>query len=252
MSSPVVVTGGASGIGRATCVALAETGRAVGVWDLDRDGARAVADECAGQYDVVTDATAIDVSDRAAVEAAAGPAIEALGGVGGVVHAAGIVRPAIDDVIDDGWDDVLEVNLSAAGYLVRAFLPALRSAGTSASVVGIASIEALVGHGNIPSYTASKHGLLGLARSLAHRLGPEGIRVNVVCPGYISTGMTAAILADEATRREWESRVPLRRIAEAEEVGRVVRFLLSDDASYITGAAIVVDGGLTAAGGQPA
>jgi NAD(P)-dependent dehydrogenase (short-subunit alcohol dehydrogenase family) len=250
VSTPVVVTGGASGIGRATCFALAEAGRGVGVWDLDGDGARAVADDLAARHGVTAHATAIDVGDRAAVEAAVVPTVAALGDVGGLVHAAGIVRPALDELIDPEWDDVLRVNLTAAAHLVRAFLPSLRAAG-NASVVGIASIEALVGHGGIPSYTASKHGLLGLARSLAHRLGPEGIRVNVVCPGYIATAMTAPILADEVTLKEWTGRVPLQRIAQPEEVGRAVRFLLSDDASYVTGTALVVDGGLMATGGQP-
>jgi NAD(P)-dependent dehydrogenase (short-subunit alcohol dehydrogenase family) len=251
MSTPVVVTGGASGIGRATCFALAEAGRGVGVWDLDGDGAATVAKECADKHGVAAHATAIDVGDRAAIDAAVEPTLAALGSVGGLVHAAGIVRPAIDDIIDvDTWDDVINVDLSAAAFLVRAFLPAFREAG-NAAFVGIASIEGLVGHGGIPSYTVSKHGLVGLAKSFAHRLGPEGIRANVVCPGYISTAMTAPVLADAATRKEWENRVPLGRIAEPEEIGRVVRFLLSDDASYVTGTAIVVDGGLTGSGGQP-
>lgn len=251
MTTPVVVTGGASGIGRATCFALAEAGRGVGVWDLDGDGASAVAKDCADKHGVVAHATAIDVGDRAAIDAEAGPTIEALGGVGGLVHAAGIVRPALDDVIDvDTWDEVINVDLSAAAFLVRAFLPAFRTAG-NAGFVGIASIEGLIGHGGIPSYTAAKHGLVGLARSFAHRLGPEGIRANVVCPGYIHTAMTDPILSVEGTRKAWEARVPLRRIAQPEEIGRVVRFLLSDDASYISGAAIVVDGGLTGSGAQP-
>jgi NAD(P)-dependent dehydrogenase (short-subunit alcohol dehydrogenase family) len=114
------------------------------------------------------------------------------------------------------------------------------------AIVGIASVEALIGNGMIPAYCASKAGLLGLTRSLAHRLGLEGIRVNAVCPGAVDTPMLAPVLAIEEARKELTKRIPLRRVAEPADIARVVRFLLSDDAAYVHGAAIVVDGGMTA------
>jgi len=250
-STPVVVTGGASGIGRACALAVAEAGRPIAVWDVDETGASKTAAECGERYDVATFAAAVDVRDRGAIEATAATTVAALGPIGGLVHAAGIVRVALEDVVDsDTWDDVLTVNLRAHADIVRALLPSLRAAGPGSAVVGIASIEGIIGHGAIPSYTASKHGLIGLTRSLAHRLGPEGIRANAVLPGFVDTPMLAPTIADPTTRQALEDSVPLRRLARPEDIGRVVRFLLSDDAAYVHGAAIVVDGGMTAVGGQ--
>jgi NAD(P)-dependent dehydrogenase (short-subunit alcohol dehydrogenase family) len=135
--------------------------------------------------------------------------------------------------------------------LVRELLPALRDANPGSAIVGISSIEGLIGHGNIPAYTASKHALIGLTRSLAARLGGEGIRINAVCPGYIATPMFLPIVeGNPEARAGFERKVPLGRLGDPEEIGRLVRFLLSDDASYVHGAAMVVDGGVTAVGGQ--
>jgi NAD(P)-dependent dehydrogenase (short-subunit alcohol dehydrogenase family) len=250
----VVVTGGASGIGRASALALAEVGRAVSIWDVAEDGAAKVAAECAERYGVTSHGLGVDVRDRAAVDAAATAAEEALaeaGGIGGFVHCAGIVRPDLTDEIGtDTWDDVLTVNLRAQVDIVRALLPALRAAMPGSAIVGIASIEALIAEGSIPSYVASKHGVLGLTRALAHRFGPEGIRVNCVCPGYVETPMLAGALSIEGYREKTEARVPMRRLAEPDDIARAVRFLLSDEASYISGIPLTVDGGVTAGGGQ--
>jgi NAD(P)-dependent dehydrogenase (short-subunit alcohol dehydrogenase family) len=216
---------------------------------MNGEGAQQTVADCVKRFDATAYAVELDVRDRAAIPTAIEQTIEALGSIGGLVHAAGIVRVASDDIMDtDTWDDVLAVNLRAEGDIVRLLLPAFRSAGAGAAIVGIASIEGLVGHGAIPSYTASKHGLIGLTRSFAHRLGPEGIRVNAVCPGYVETPMLAPTLT--SSRQRMEDAVPLRRLAQPADIARVVRFLLSDEASYIHGAAIVVDGGMTAAGGQ--
>jgi NAD(P)-dependent dehydrogenase (short-subunit alcohol dehydrogenase family) len=145
---------------------------------------------------------------------------------------------------------VLATHLRAYAFVARSVLPELRRAGPCAAIVGISSIEGLVGHGFIPSYTAAKHGMIGLTRSLAHRIGPEGIRVNAVCPGYIDTPMLAPTIQTPEARAGFETRVPLGRLGEPAEIARVVRFLLSNEASYLHGAAVVVDGGVTATGGQ--
>jgi len=240
-STPVVVTGGGSGIGRATCLALAEVGLAVAVWDVNGDGAKETAAMC-----VEALALEVDVRDQAAVEQAASASAEALGGIGGLVHAAGVAGPMPVDFIDDEtWDAVLDVNLRAEAFLVRALLPWLKESEGSA-VVGISSVEAIVGNGMIPAYCASKAGLLGLTRSLAHRLAVDGIRINAICPGAIDTPMLAPILAMEEARARLEERIPLSRVAQPAEIGRVARFLLSNEASYLHGAAVVVDGGFTA------
>jgi NAD(P)-dependent dehydrogenase (short-subunit alcohol dehydrogenase family) len=246
----VVVTGGASGIGKACALALASVGRPVAVWDVDAEGAASTATEC-DALGVASHVAHVDVREPSAIRDAVEPTRAALGTVGGLVHAAGMVRPALDDVIDaDTWNFVLDVNLRAHGLIVSALLPALRAANPGSAVVGISSIEGLIGHGGIPSYVASKHGLIGLTRSLAHRLGLEGIRANAVCPGYISTPMLEPAIPSPEARAQLESSVPLGRLGAADEIGRVVRFLCSDEASYVTGAAIVVDGGVTAVGGQ--
>jgi NAD(P)-dependent dehydrogenase (short-subunit alcohol dehydrogenase family) len=250
-ASGVVVTGAASGIGRACARALAAVGRPVAAWDIDGAGAEATAKSIADDFGVATHSVALDVQDRAAINAAVAPTVEALGSVGGLVHAAGIVRPALEGIVDtDTWDDVLTVNLRAHGDIVNALLPALRASGSGAAVVGIASIEGLIGHGAIPSYVASKHGLIGLTRSLAHRLGGEGIRANAVCPGYIETPMLMPAIPSDAARASFESKIPLGRLGQPDDIARVVRFLLSDEAAYVNGAAIVVDAGFTAIGGQ--
>ena len=145
---------------------------------------------------------------------------------------------------------MLATHLRAYVFGVRAVLPELRAAGPGSAVVGIASIEGLIGHGAIPSYTAAKHGIVGLTRSFAHRLGPEGLRVNAVCPGYIQTPMLAPAIADPEARTHLEASIPLGRLGVPADIARVVRFLLSEQSSYMNGAAVVVDGGVTATGGQ--
>jgi NAD(P)-dependent dehydrogenase (short-subunit alcohol dehydrogenase family) len=246
----VVVTGGGSGIGRACCLALAAVGRPVAAWDVNGDGAADTARQCEALGASSSSAT-VDVTDAGAVAAAAATATASLGSVGGLVHAAGIVRAALDDVVDLAtWDDVLAVNLRAEAVLVSALLPALREANPGSAIVGISSIEGLIGHGFIPSYVSSKHALIGLTRSLAHRLGPDRIRANAVCPGYIDTPMLGPTIATPDARASFERKVPLGRLGEPADIARAVRFLLSDEAAYLNGAVIVVDGGVTAVGGQ--
>ncbi|NEW38015.1 SDR family oxidoreductase [Nocardia cyriacigeorgica] len=247
----VVVTGGASGIGRAIALALAEVGRPVSVWDIDSDGARATAEECATEYGVTTHSVGIDLRQRAAIRTAAPTAVAALGTVGGIVHAAGIVGADLTDALStDTWDDVLAVNLRSQLDLIKELLPALRAAGPGSAIVGISSVEGLIGNGNITAYTASKHGVVGLTRSLAHKLGPEGIRINAVCPGYIETPIIAETLKIAGAREQMSHRAPMQRLGEPAEVAATTRFLLSTQASFVTGVALPVDGGWTAAGGH--
>jgi NAD(P)-dependent dehydrogenase (short-subunit alcohol dehydrogenase family) len=245
-TTPVVVTGGASGIGRACADALAAVGRPIAVWDRNGDGARAVATELAGTYGVTTTASALDVTDAAALDGAVAETQHALGRIGALVHAAGIVVPQpVGSIAWSDWDATLAVNLTAEARIVQALLGDLTSQAGSA-VVGIASIEALVGHGAIPAYCASKAALVGLTRSLAMELGPKGVRVNAVCPGYIDTPMLAPTLAIDGVRDHFASSGVLGRIGAPADIGRVVRFLLSDEASFVTGVALAVDGGVTA------
>jgi NAD(P)-dependent dehydrogenase (short-subunit alcohol dehydrogenase family) len=141
---------------------------------------------------------------------------------------------------------VLDVNLTAYAQITQILMPDLLEAMPGSAVVGIASIDALVGHPVVPAYCASKAGLVGLTRSMAAALGPQGLRVNAVCPGYIDTPMIAEGLAIPELRETFAAKSALKRLGEPEDIARVVRFLLSPDAGFVAGQAIVADGGVTA------
>jgi NAD(P)-dependent dehydrogenase (short-subunit alcohol dehydrogenase family) len=239
----VIVTGGASGIGRASAEALAEAGRPVALWDLDGAGAERAAREIAARCGVKTAGARVDVRDHAAYPALIASARESLGSIGGVVHAAGVVRgEPIDALEPAGWSAVIDVNLSAIALLTSALIPELRRHPGS-SIVGIASINGIVGHEFIPAYSAAKAGLMGLIRSIADRLARDGIRANSICPGYIETPMLAPTASTADGLKAFLRKTPLGRLGQPLEIGRAVRFLMSDDASFITATELVVDGG---------
>ena len=234
-------------MGRACALACAEAGRPVAAWDLNGDGARATAKE-AEQLGVAAVGRELDVTDSSSFADAIAEARDTLGPIGGLVHAAGVgVAVPVPFIDEDAWDAVLDVNLRAEAMLVKELLPSLREAGAGAAIVGIASVEALSGNGMLPAYCSSKSGLLGLTRSMAHAFAAEGIRVNAVCPGAVDTPMLAPLLDVPGGRERLEERIPMHRIAAPTEIAKVVRFLLSDEASYVTGTYVVVDGGMTAA-----
>ena len=243
ITTGVVVTGGASGIGKASAEALAFAGRPIAIWDRNEQGAK----EVASSLDVTSIGIGVDVRDPAAVEDAVRQTRAALPSIGGLVHAAGIVVPEPIGTIDwDKWQAVLDINLTAHARITQLLLEDFR-ANPGSAIVGIASIEGVIGHGAIPSYCSSKSGLIGLTRSMAHALGPEGIRANAVCPGYIETPMLSPTFAAAPGVREgYEAGSVLGRLGQPEDIGRTVRFLLSADAAFITGQAIIVDGGVTA------
>ena len=236
------MTGAASGIGRASAEALVADGRKVLLWDIAPDVA-SVADGLGMPGAVV------DVCDADAMRAAVEAAVEVLDGVDGLVHAAGrVATEPVGAYTEESWDAVLDVNLRAQALLVQMLLPHLEQSakdGAGPAIVGISSIEGLAANPWIPAYCASKAGLLGMTRSMAAQLGPLGIRINAVCPGFIETPMLQMGLDIAEVRAGFEQAAPLGRIGQPREIGDAVAFLMSPKASFITGTYLVVDGGVT-------
>lgn len=238
----VIITGGASGLGRASAHALAAVGRPVAIWDINESRALAAADEVRSQCGVAAIGLGLDIGEPAGYAAAIEKSRQALGSVGGLVHAAGIVdNGSLEGVTPQNWDHGINIHLRPVVLLVQALYADLK-ANPGSAVVAFASINATLGNHINPIYTAAKGGVLSLVRSLADRLGDDGIRINSLSPGQIITPMLQPAV-DALPKGAFEKRILLGRLGAPAEIGRVVRFLLSDEASYITAAEIVVDGG---------
>lgn len=240
--TPVVITGGASGIGLASARALAAVGRSVALWDINAAGAQQLAAEIAAECGVKAIGLAADLRDPQAVGPAALATRAALGPVGGIVHAAGTaVQTGIMGASPDQFDAGMGLHVRAVLLLAQAFADDLK-ANPGSAIVAIASINAWFGNGMIPIYTAAKGAVISLVRSMADELARDGIRINALSPGMIDT----PILGDmrEGMMQAFGPRAFAGRFGQPEEIGRVVRFLLSNEASYITAAEIVVDGGI--------
>ena len=250
MTARALVTGAASGIGRATATLLAERGAAVACVDVDAAGLAETADAIVAAGGKGVPLTA-DVTDLAAVEAAVASAVAELGGVDAVANIAGVgdFTGDVTEIALDEWARVLGVNLTGAFHISRATIPHLRAAGGGA-IVNVASQFGLVGCLASPAYCASKAGLIGLTRAMAIDHTCEGIRVNCVCPGPIDTPMLAWTAATpELTARErarTQGRNRAGRSGRPEEIAATIAFLLSDEVGFMSGSIVPVDGGWTA------
>jgi NAD(P)-dependent dehydrogenase (short-subunit alcohol dehydrogenase family) len=248
MARSILVTGGASGMGRAAAYLLARDGASVTVVDRAADAAGDVAREISDGGGTALAAPA-DVGNEDEVEAAVAAAVDAFGGLDGVLTSAGVfhgddLRPLAEVELDD-FLFVLRVNLVGTFLAVKHALPHLVE--RRGAVVTIASTAALKGHGYGPGYTASKGGVAALTRIAAVQYGPQGVRVNCICPGSVDTPMTMGAWSTPEARRRIERSVPLQRVAQPEEIASVAAFLLSDAAADVTGQTIAVDGGATIA-----
>jgi len=238
----VLVSGGTSGIGAATARRFMGEGSRVVVGGHDEaDLKRTLSelDDIAGWV--------VDVSGEDEVERFVERAAEHLGGIDVLINNAGIARKApFLDTSAEEWDRTIDVNLRGMFLVARAVGRRMAADGTRGVIVNMASTNALGGEADFAAYNASKGGVLQLTRTMAVELGPAGIRVNCVCPGFIDTPLNRALADEEGFRTYERDRIPLGRRGQPEEVAAVYAFLASDDASYIHGAAVVVDGGQTA------
>lgn len=244
----MVVTGGGSGIGAATCRLLALKGAAVGVLDRNADAARAVAEEIGGL------ALACDVAASDQVDAAIARADAELGGLTGLVNNAGLgnLKP-LEDYSDRDVELIWRVNFFGSYACLRAAAPFLRVAAgrrrEPSAVVNVASVSGVRPTRGEAPYSAAKAATVALTSSAALEWAPT-VRVNCVSPGFIHTPLNDMLVSDEAARSGVEDRTPMGRVGSASETAGLIAFLLSDESSYITGQNVVIDGGTTLTNAQ--
>ncbi len=233
MGRKAIVTGAASGIGAAAVARLRSDGVDVLAIDLVESGLQ-------GTHNFV-----VDLGNPAAFPAIAAQAEALLGGLDILINNAGVCPAGpLDDMTEAMWDQALSINVTAVMKLSRIMLPMLRQS-AAARVINTGSIMSSFGDAGLVAYTTSKHAVLGLTRALAAELGSDGITVNCVQPGAIATGMTKAMFEDNSdSQRYYIDRSVLGRIGQPEDIADVMAFLASDDARFITGQGIMVDGGV--------
>jgi meso-butanediol dehydrogenase/(S,S)-butanediol dehydrogenase/diacetyl reductase len=248
----VIVTGAASGIGAATARRFLEEGANVVM--VDKDGetltttAQSLQKEGLPKERLLVQVA--DVSQSSSVEALVETAIHRFGQIDVLVNNAGTHQSGKpEEISDEDWRKVMSTDVDSVFYGCRAAIPHLEK--TSGSIVNTASVSGTGGDWNMSPYNAAKGAVVNFTRSLAMDLGKRGIRVNAVCPSLTRTGMTEDMMDDEALLETFYERIPLGRVCEPEEVAAVIAFLASPDASFITGANIAVDGGVSASNGQP-
>ncbi len=232
-----IVTGGTAGIGRAIAARLAEAGATVVVFGRNKERGAQVADELKnGSF------TQVDVADAEAVTAAINKVLETHGKVDILVNNAGITRDnLLMRLSEEHWDEVLDVNLKSAFNTCKAVVRPMMKA-RSGKIINISSVVGLTGNPGQAHYAASKSGLIGFSKSLARELASRGINVNCVAPGFIETKMTDAI-ADKH-KEALLGAIPLGRMGQPEEIANAVFFLAGENANYITGQTLTVDGGM--------
>jgi len=241
-----IVTGAASGIGRATALRLSQEGARLVLVDRDEAGGAAtlsMVTTAGGDAHLVL----ADVSRGADTERMVDEAVQTFGRLDALINnAAVMVQKAVPELSEEEWDRVLGVNLKGVFLCSKQAILCFRFQGGGGSIVNMASVNSFYAEGGIAAYSASKGGVQQLTRAMAIDHSAEGIRINCICPGWIETPMNAGYFADPSARAFADKLHALGRIGQPAEIAAVVTFLLSDDASFVTGASIVADGGFSA------
>jgi NAD(P)-dependent dehydrogenase (short-subunit alcohol dehydrogenase family) len=244
-----IVTGGASGIGRAICLKLAEKGADIVIADMKREPSleEEPTDKLVEKKGQASTFIETDVSDKESVQSMMYESAQEYGQIDMLVNNAGIHGGgSVTETEEQEWDQIQNVNLKGVFLCSKEAIKHMREEDIQGDIVNIGSIAGLVGFGKNAPYSASKGGVVELTRSMAVDYGSEGININAVDPGVIKTSMTKEMLEDEQVRKEFESNTLAPRLGEPEDIANAVAFLLSDQSNYIMGANIVVDGGWTA------
>lgn len=237
-----VITGGASGIGRAAVERFAQEGAALAIWDLSAEKGEALAAECRAKG-VNACFFAVNTADADSVDAAAKATLEAFGRVDILLNNAGITRDAtLLKMNETQWDQVIDINLKGVFLCTKALAPAMVAQGAG-RIINVSSVVGLYGNFGQTNYAATKAGVIAMTKVWAKELGRKGITANAVAPGFISTEMVAAM--PEEVLAKMREKVPVQRLGKPEEIAAAFVFLASDEAAYINGATLSVDGGIT-------
>ena len=245
----VLITGGASGMGKVASLLFAEEGARIVLTDVADDAGEAAAEEIRGSGGEATYVHA-DVSNEADAQAMVRAGVETFGGLHVLYNNAGVMPNDDGSVMTNTeaiWDLVLGINVKGVAFGCKYGIPAMIDSG-GGSIINVASFVAWMGAATSQTaYTASKGAVLAMTREIAVEYARKGIRCNALCPGPIDTPLLAELLSDDAKRQRRYVHIPMGRLGQAEELAKAALFLASDDSSFMTGASLIVDGGITAA-----